>query len=98
MDVLALVVALAQPEVGAGQARQVLHIDVGLAQGPVVAVARQALVVLLAFVPGSVTVGLFLSLLAIAILYMGVYPKPFTDVMDVSVAELLKHVAITKLN
>ena len=41
---------------------------------------------------------LFLSLLAIAILYMGVYPKPFTDVMDVSVAELLKHVAVTKLN
>jgi NADH-quinone oxidoreductase subunit M len=41
---------------------------------------------------------LFLSLLAIAILYMGLYPKPFTDVMDVSVAELLKHVAMTKLN
>ena len=41
---------------------------------------------------------LFLSLLAIAILYMGVYPKPFTDVMDVSVAQLLKHVAMTKLN
>jgi NADH:ubiquinone oxidoreductase subunit 4 (subunit M) len=29
---------------------------------------------------------LMLSLLAIAVLYMGVYPKPFTDVMDVSVA------------
>jgi NADH-quinone oxidoreductase subunit M len=41
---------------------------------------------------------LFLSLLAIAVLYMGVYPKPFTDVMDVSVTELLKHVAVTKLN
>jgi len=41
---------------------------------------------------------LFLSLLAIAILYMGLYPKPFTDVMDVSVAELLKHVAVSKLN
>jgi NADH-quinone oxidoreductase subunit M len=41
---------------------------------------------------------LFLSLLAIAILSMGLYPKPFTDVMDVSVAELLKHVAMTKLN
>jgi len=40
---------------------------------------------------------LFLSLLAIAVLYMGVYPKPFTDVMDVSVAELLKHVAQSKL-
>src|SRR5512133_2706751 len=41
---------------------------------------------------------LMLSLLAIAVLYMGLYPKPFTDVMDVSVAELLKHVAMTKLN
>lgn len=39
----------------------------------------------------------FLSLLAIAVLYMGIYPKPFTDVMDVSVAELLKHVAQSKL-
>jgi NADH-quinone oxidoreductase subunit M len=28
---------------------------------------------------------------------MGLYPKPFTDVMDVSVAELLKHVAMSKL-
>ena len=41
---------------------------------------------------------LMLSLLAIAVLYMGVYPKPFTDVMDVSVAEFLKHVAASKLN
>jgi NADH-quinone oxidoreductase subunit M len=41
---------------------------------------------------------LMLALLAIAVLAMGVYPKPFTDVMDVSVAELLKHVAISKLN
>ena len=41
---------------------------------------------------------LMLSLLAIAVLYMGVYPKPFTDVMNVSVAEFLKHVAISKLN
>jgi NADH-quinone oxidoreductase subunit M len=40
----------------------------------------------------------FLALLAIAVLYMGVYPKPFTDVMDVSVAELLKHVAHSKLH
>ncbi len=39
-----------------------------------------------------------LSLLAIAVLYMGVYPKLFTDVMDSSVAELLKHVAMSKLN
>ena len=41
---------------------------------------------------------LMLSLLAVAVLYMGVYPKPFTDVMDTSVAELLKHVAVSKLN
>ena len=39
-----------------------------------------------------------LSLLAAAVLYMGVYPKPFTDVMDTSVASLLKHVAVSKLN
>jgi len=41
---------------------------------------------------------LMLSLLAIAVLYMGIYPKPFTDVMNTSVADLLKHVAISKLN
>lgn len=41
---------------------------------------------------------LMLVLLAAAVLWMGVYPKPFTDVMDVSVAQLLKHVAISKLN
>jgi NADH-quinone oxidoreductase subunit M len=41
---------------------------------------------------------LMLSLLAAAVLWMGVYPKPFTDVMDVSVAQLLKHVAVSKLN
>jgi NADH-quinone oxidoreductase subunit M len=41
---------------------------------------------------------LMLSLLAAAVLYMGIYPKPFTDVMDTSVAELLKHVALSKLN
>jgi NADH-quinone oxidoreductase subunit M len=38
-----------------------------------------------------------LALLAIAVLAMGIFPKPFTDVMDVSVADLLKHVAIPKL-
>jgi NADH-quinone oxidoreductase subunit M len=38
-----------------------------------------------------------LALLAIAVLYMGLYPKPFTDVMEVSVANLLQHVASTKL-
>ncbi|MEK9802046.1 MAG: NADH-quinone oxidoreductase subunit M [Curvibacter sp.] len=41
---------------------------------------------------------LMLTLLAIAVLWMGVHPKPFTDVMDSSVAELLKHVAQSKLN
>lgn len=41
---------------------------------------------------------LMLSLLAIAVLVMGVYPKPFTDVMNTSVADLLKHVAVSKLN
>jgi len=41
---------------------------------------------------------LMLALLAMAVLWMGIYPKPFTDVMDSSVAELLKHVALSKLN
>ena len=41
---------------------------------------------------------LVLALLGAATLYMGVYPKPFTDVMDASVLDLLKHVAATKLN
>ena len=40
---------------------------------------------------------LMLSLLAIAVLWMGIYPKPFTDVMETSVAEFLKHVATSKL-
>jgi NADH-quinone oxidoreductase subunit M len=39
-----------------------------------------------------------LSLLAIAVLWMGVYPKPFTDPMHASVTQLLKHVAVSKLN
>ena len=41
---------------------------------------------------------LMLAMLAVAVLYMGIYPKPFTDVMDVSVTELLRHVALSKLN
>jgi NADH-quinone oxidoreductase subunit M len=41
---------------------------------------------------------LVMSLLAVAVLAMGVYPKPFTDVMDVSVTQLLKHVSMSKLN
>ena len=40
---------------------------------------------------------LMLALLAAAVLYMGIYPKPFTDVMDASVMDLLKHVAVSKL-
>ncbi len=40
---------------------------------------------------------LVLGVLAVAVLYMGIYPKPFTDVMDVSVAQLLQHVAQSKL-
>ncbi len=38
-----------------------------------------------------------LAVLAIAVLWMGVYPKPFTDVMHQSVTELLKHVAVSKI-
>jgi len=41
---------------------------------------------------------LMLAILAAAVLAMGLYPKPFTDVMHVSVTELLKHVALSKLN
>ena len=40
---------------------------------------------------------LVLALLAVATLDMGIYPKPFTDVMDSSVTELLRHVAQSKL-
>jgi NADH-quinone oxidoreductase subunit M len=40
---------------------------------------------------------LVLALLALAVLAMGLYPKPFTDVMHVSVTELLQHVAASKL-
>ena len=38
-----------------------------------------------------------LGLLAIAVLFMGVYPLPFTEVMHVSVNELLRHVGASKL-
>jgi len=40
---------------------------------------------------------LMMAVLAIAVLWMGVYPKPFTDVMHVSVTKLLEHVAQSKL-
>jgi NADH-quinone oxidoreductase subunit M len=38
-----------------------------------------------------------LAVLAVAVLAMGLDPKPFTDVMNVSVDQLLKHVAQSKL-
>jgi NADH-quinone oxidoreductase subunit M len=38
-----------------------------------------------------------LAALAVAVMAMGLYPKPFTDVMHPSVIELLKHVSISKL-
>jgi NADH-quinone oxidoreductase subunit M len=38
-----------------------------------------------------------LGVLAIAVLWMGIHPKPVTDAMQVSVAELLKHVAVSKV-
>lgn len=41
---------------------------------------------------------LMLGLLAIAVLAMGLYPAPFTDAMQTSVTDLLKHVSISKLN
>ena len=41
---------------------------------------------------------LVLGVLAVAVLAMGVFPQPFTDVMHASVDALLKHVAIGKLN
>jgi NADH-quinone oxidoreductase subunit M len=40
---------------------------------------------------------LMLGILAIAVLVMGLYPAPFTDTMQTSVADLLKHVAQSKL-
>ena len=38
-----------------------------------------------------------LGALVLAVLALGVYPKPFTDVMHASVADLLAHVAQSKL-
>ena len=40
---------------------------------------------------------MILGVLAIAVLWMGIYPKPFTDLMHASVANLLQHVAQTKV-
>jgi NADH-quinone oxidoreductase subunit M len=38
-----------------------------------------------------------LAALAAAVLFMGVYPLPFTEVMHASVNELLRHVGQPKL-
>jgi len=40
---------------------------------------------------------LILALLAGAVLWMGLYPKPFTDLMGPSVADLLEHVSRSKI-
>ena len=40
---------------------------------------------------------LVLGLLAAAVLFMGIYPNPFTEVMHASVDGLLRHVALPKL-
>jgi NADH-quinone oxidoreductase subunit M len=39
----------------------------------------------------------FLVILAVAVLWMGIYPKPFADVMNPTVQELLRHVAEKKI-
>ncbi|HET9651569.1 MAG TPA: NADH-quinone oxidoreductase subunit M, partial [Usitatibacter sp.] len=39
----------------------------------------------------------FLALLAVAVLWMGIQPKPLADVMNPTVQELLRHVSQTKL-
>jgi NADH-quinone oxidoreductase subunit M len=39
----------------------------------------------------------FLVVLAVAVLAMGIYPKPFGDVMNPSIDELLRHVSESKL-
>jgi NADH-quinone oxidoreductase subunit M len=38
-----------------------------------------------------------LGLLALAVLFIGLYPKPLTDVLNVSIASLLEHVSVSKL-
>jgi len=38
-----------------------------------------------------------LGLLAAAVLFMGLYPLPFTEVMHASVADLLRHMAASKI-
>jgi len=38
-----------------------------------------------------------LAIMALLVLYMGIHPKPFTDLMHVSVDALLQHVSVSKL-
>ena len=40
---------------------------------------------------------LMLGVMAIAVLWMGIYPAPFTDAMQTSVTDLLTHVSVSKL-
>ncbi len=40
---------------------------------------------------------LVLGLLAVAVLWMGLYPAPFTEIMHASVDDLLRHLAVSKL-
>ena len=39
----------------------------------------------------------FLALLAVAVLWMGIHPKPLGDLMNPTLAELLRHVSVSKL-
>ena len=41
---------------------------------------------------------LIMAILAVAVIWMGVYPKPVTDVMDASVAQLLQLASTSKLH
>jgi NADH-quinone oxidoreductase subunit M len=45
----------------------------------------------------SLREGAILALVAAAVLFMGLYPAPFTDLMQASVSDLLAHVAQTKI-
>jgi NADH-quinone oxidoreductase subunit M len=38
-----------------------------------------------------------MAVLSICIIGMGVYPKPFTDIIHPAVINLLQHVAVSKL-
>ena len=40
---------------------------------------------------------LALGLIAVAVLFIGVYPLPLTEVLNLSVSGLLEHVAVSKL-